>query len=81
MRYLRFVTANAVGALTWGVAITLIGYFAASNPAVRPVSYVIAGIVIVASIIAGIRAWRADRASTRAASPVTTPTDPTDPTD
>lgn len=63
MAYWRFLTANMVGALTWGVAITLVGYFAASNPQVRPIAYVIAGIVIVVSIIAGIRAWRLDRRS------------------
>lgn len=67
MAYLRFVTANLVGALAWGVGITLIGYFAASIPAVKAGSYVIAGIVITASIIAGIRAWRIDRAERAAA--------------
>jgi membrane-associated protein len=63
MGYLRFATANLVGALAWGVGITVIGYFAASNPQVRVASYVIAGVVITASVIAGIRAWRADRRS------------------
>jgi membrane-associated protein len=67
MAYWRFLTANFVGALSWGVSITVIGYFAASNPQVRPVSYVIAGVVIVASIVAGIRAWRLDRIARRAA--------------
>lgn len=62
MAYLRFVTANLVGALAWGVGITLIGYYAASIPGVKAGSYVIAGVVIAASVIAGIRAWRADRA-------------------
>ncbi len=62
MRYLRFLTANLVGAITWGVAITVIGYLAASNPQVRPIAYAIAGIVIVVSVVAGIRAWRMDRA-------------------
>ncbi|AMB60311.1 hypothetical protein AWU67_03255 [Microterricola viridarii] len=73
MAYLRFVTANLVGALAWGVGITLIGYFAASIPAVKAGSYVIAGIVITASIIAGIRAWRSDKAERAelAAHPVT----------
>jgi len=61
MRYWRFLTANFVGAITWGVAITVIGYLAASNPGVRPVAYVIAGLAIVASIVAGVRAWRQDR--------------------
>jgi membrane-associated protein len=61
MSYLRFATANLVGALTWAVAITVIGYFAASNPQVRVASYIIAGVVIAISVIAGIRAWRLDR--------------------
>lgn len=63
MAYWRFVTANVVGAFTWGVLITLMGYFAASIPAVRPIAYGIAGVVILASIVAGIRAWRLDRAA------------------
>lgn len=62
MAYMRFITANLVGALAWGVGITVIGYFAASIPGVKAGSYVIAGLVITASIIAGIRAWRADKA-------------------
>ena len=61
MSYLRFATANVVGALTWAVAITVIGYFAASNPQVRVASYIIAGVVIAVSVVAGIRAWRLDR--------------------
>lgn len=66
MKYWRFVTANVVGALSWGVLITVIGYFAAVNPSVRPVAYVVAGVVILASIAAGIRAWVLDRRSRRA---------------
>lgn len=65
MAYMRFVTANLVGALAWGVGITLIGYFAATIPGVKSGAYIIAGVVITASIIAGIRAWRADRAERR----------------
>jgi membrane-associated protein len=61
MTYWRFVTANVVGALAWGVGLTITGYFAASIPGVRAAAYVIAGIVIAMSIVAGIRAWRADR--------------------
>jgi membrane-associated protein len=61
MSYLKFASANLVGALSWGVSITVIGYFAASDPRVRTISYVIAGIVIAISVIAGIRAWRLDR--------------------
>jgi membrane-associated protein len=63
MSYPRFITANVVGAFTWAVAITIIGYFAASNPHVRVAAYVIAGVVIAISIVAGIRAWRLDRSA------------------
>ena len=62
MSFLRFATANLVGAVSWGVLITVLGYFAAINPQVRPLAYVIAGLVIAASIVAGIRAWMKDRA-------------------
>lgn len=61
MTYWRFVTANAVGALGWAVLITVCGYFAASNPAAKTASYVIAGVAITASIIAGVRAVVLDR--------------------
>ncbi|PJJ72331.1 membrane-associated protein [Diaminobutyricimonas aerilata] len=61
MAYWRFVTANVVGAVTWGVLITAVGYWAATVPATRPIAYAVAGVVIAASVIAGVRAWRADR--------------------
>ncbi len=61
MGYYRFVWANLVGALAWGVGLTFTGYFAASIPEVRAAAYVIAAFFIIASIIAGIRAWRLDR--------------------
>ena len=61
MAYGRFLTANVVGAFSWGVLITVIGYLAASNPAVRPIAYAVAGVVILASIVAGVRAWVLDR--------------------
>jgi membrane-associated protein len=71
MTYATFATANLVGAFAWGVSITVIGYFAASNPQVRVASYVIAGIVILISLVAGIRAWRIDRAGRVATEPLT----------
>jgi membrane-associated protein len=61
MRFPRFATANLVGTLVWGVGITVIGYFAASSPQIKDVSYVIAAVCIVASIVAGVRAWYLDR--------------------
>jgi membrane-associated protein len=62
MSYWRFVTANLVGAVGWGVLITVAGYLAASNPQLRVAAYAVAGLAITASVIAGIRAVRADRA-------------------
>ena len=61
MRFARFATANLVGTLVWGVGITVIGYFAASSPQIKTVSYVIAGVCIAASLVAGFRAWYLDR--------------------
>lgn len=61
MNYYRFVSSNIVGALAWGVGLSLTGYFAASIPGVKNAAYVIAGIVIALSIIAGFRTWHADR--------------------
>lgn len=61
MNYYRFLSSNLVGALAWGVGLSLTGYFAATIPGVKSVAYVIAGIVILASIIAGIHTWRASR--------------------
>lgn len=66
MRFVRFATANLVGTLLWAVLITALGYFAASSPAVKEVSYVIAAVCIAASLIAGLRAWWLDRRSQRA---------------
>ena len=68
MPYLRFLTANVFGALSWAVLITVLGYFAASDPSVRPIAYVVAGVVIAASVVAGIRAWHQDR-TTRTTTP------------
>lgn len=61
MNYYRFMSSNIVGALAWGVGLSLTGYFAASIPGVKNAAYVIAGIVIALSIIAGFRTWHADR--------------------
>jgi len=63
MNYYRFLTSNLVGALAWGTGMTLVGYFAASIPGVKSAAYVIGGAFILASIVFGVRAWRADRRS------------------
>ena len=61
MNYYKFLGANLVGAISWGVGLSLAGYYAATIPAVKTGSYAIATFFIVGSIIAGIRSWLGNR--------------------
>lgn len=61
MNYFKFLTSNFVGALAWGVGLTVVGYYAASIPGVKAAAYVIAGFFITASIIFSIRTWIVER--------------------
>ena len=61
MNYFKFLTSNFVGAVAWGVGLTLVGYYAASIPGVKAAAYVIAGFFITASIIFSIRTWIVER--------------------
>jgi membrane-associated protein len=61
MNYYKFFSANFVGALLWGCGLTIAGYFTYSIPWVRSTVYVIALVVILLSVIAGVRTWRANR--------------------
>ena len=61
MNYYKFFSANLTGALLWGCGLTLAGYFTYSIPLVRATVYVIALVVILLSVIAGVRTWRANR--------------------
>jgi membrane-associated protein len=63
MDYYRFLTSNATGAILWGVGLTLAGYGAHFIPGVKSAAYVIAGVVISMSLVAGYRAWRANKAA------------------
>ena len=63
MNYYKFFSANLVGALAWGVGLTVTGYFAASIPAVKNASYLIALGFITASIVMGVRSWLINRKS------------------
>ena len=63
MNYYKFFSANLVGALLWGCGLTLAGYFTYSIPWVRSTVYLIAAVVILLSVIAGIRTWRENRSS------------------
>ncbi len=63
MNYYKFFTANFVGAVLWGMGLTVAGYFTYSIEWVRSFVYIIALVVIGLSIIAGVRTWRANRNS------------------
>lgn len=54
MNYYKFLTANALGALLWGVGITLAGYYAATLPWVKTWSYAIAIFFIFASLASAL---------------------------
>jgi membrane-associated protein len=63
MNYYKFFSANLVGAVVWGMGLSLAGYFAASIPLVKDITYIIAVLVIAASLIAGIRSWYKNKES------------------
>ena len=54
MNYYKFLSANALGALLWGVGITLAGYYAATLPWVKRSSYAIAAFFIIASVVSSL---------------------------
>jgi len=58
MNYYKFLSANVLGALLWGVGITLAGYYAASVPWVKSFSYAIAAFFIIASLISVLVNYR-----------------------
>jgi len=66
MPYWRFLSANVVGALGWGVLITVAGYLTVYVEWARPAAYAVGGAAILASVIAGIRAVVLDRKARRA---------------
>ena len=65
MNYYKFFSANLVGALAWGVGLTMAGYYAATIPIVKNASYGIAIFFITLSILAGIRVWVRNRRSAK----------------
>ncbi len=58
MNYYKFLSANVLGALLWGVGITLAGFYAATLPWVKSSSYVIAAFFITASLISALVNFR-----------------------
>jgi membrane-associated protein len=57
MPYGRFLSANLVGALAWAVGLTVLGHLAASQSALRHSSYVVAGLFVLGSFVAGVVGW------------------------
>jgi membrane-associated protein len=54
MNYYKFLSANTLGALLWGVGITLAGFYAATLPWVKTSSYAIAAFFITASVVSSL---------------------------
>lgn len=63
MNYYKFLSSNALGALLWGVGITLAGYYAARFPWVKSSSYAIAFFFIGGSLISAT--WNYFKAKSR----------------
>jgi membrane-associated protein len=61
LNYYKFLSANALGALLWGVGITLAGFYSGSISWVRDISYFLAAFFITGSIISAIVNYRRDR--------------------
>ena len=61
MNYYKFLSANALGALLWGVGITLAGYYSGSIDWVKDISYALAAFFISGSLISAFINYRRDR--------------------
>ena len=61
MNYYKFLAANALGALLWGVGITMLGYYAASIPALKGSSRAIAAFFIILTIVLTIKNYLRSR--------------------
>ena len=57
MAYPRFLSANVVGAACWAVGLTVLGYAAAGEPALRHSSYAVAAVFVVGSVVVGVVGW------------------------
>ena len=55
MNYYKFLAANALGAFLWGVGITMLGFYAASIPALKDSSRAIAAFFIILTIVLTIK--------------------------
>ena len=71
MNYYKFLAANALGALLWGVGITMLGFYAASIPALKDSSRFIAAFFIILTIVLTLKNYWIARRDRR--TPPTTP--------
>jgi len=60
MNYYKFLSANALGALLWGVGITLAGFYSGSISWVKDISYLLASIFIAFAILTAFKHKRYD---------------------
>lgn len=68
MRYRTFVSYNVIGALLWGVGITVLGYLLGTISFVRDNIEALAVLIVLVSVIpVGIELWRGRRAARRGA--------------
>jgi membrane-associated protein len=61
MNYYKFLSANALGALLWGVGITLAGFYSGSISWVKDISYLIAFCFILVSIMIALKNYFGER--------------------
>jgi membrane-associated protein len=62
MPYPRFLSANVVGAFSWGVGLVVLGHLSAANDTLRLASYVVAACFVTGSVaLATIGWWRRAR--------------------
>ena len=52
MRRTAYTGANVVGALSWAVALPIVGYYAYRFPALRTIAFTVAGIFVTISLVA-----------------------------
>jgi membrane-associated protein len=63
MNYYKFLSANVLGALLWGVGITLAGFYSGSISWVKDVSYVLASVFIIFSLLTAFNNYSKDKNS------------------
>ena len=61
MNYFKFLSANALGAVIWGVVISLAGFYSGSMSWVKEISYGLALFFITISIISSLIGYFKDK--------------------